>query len=131
MSVIESGTVVVTVNNRLARAVAAAHARAMQLGGARSWETPTVLPFSAFVIREWGLARERKGETLPRLLSAKQSQLLWQQVVGDSDESRHGALLSTSGAATSAANARELLLRYGVSLRRSECENHLDAQGFS
>ncbi|MFT5446758.1 MAG: ATP-dependent helicase/nuclease subunit B [Gammaproteobacteria bacterium] len=139
--IVEPGTTVLTVNNRLARALAAAHARAMQAAGHNVWETPAVLPFSAFVARQWERAREAQEpgrdsvqgddihETrgLPRLLGNAQCQVLWQRAVRENDAS---SLLSVSAAATSAAAARELLLRHAATLSAAQCHDDVDAQAF-
>jgi len=151
--VVEAGTTVLTVNNRLARAIAFAHARSMQAAQRTVWETPLVLPFPAFVAREWELARQRQddgryadrqrsqsksksksksksngaGDGLPRLLSAAQCQALWQRAL---HEAGSGELLSLSAAANSAIAARELLLRHEASLSAAQCHEHIDAQAF-
>lgn len=128
---VEPGTTVLTVNNRLARAIAAQHARAMQAAGHTAWETPAVMPFSAFVVREWEHLREREDQDAsdepPRLLSAAQCQALWQRAVREADS---GNVLSVSTAASNAAAARDLLLRHEVSLSGAQVHEHLDAQAF-
>ena len=139
--IIEPGTTVLTVNNRLARALAAAHARAMQAAGRNVWETPAVLPFSAFVARQWERISEalepgrdsvqqddiHDTRGLPRLLGNAQCQVLWQRAVRDNDAA---SLLSVSAAATSAAAARELLLRHAATLSAAQCHDDVDAQAF-
>ena len=137
--VVEFGTTVLTVNNRLARTIAAAHAQAMQARGHTAWQTPAVLPFSAFVIREWGLLHEGQssadsgvesstdGSGLPRLLSAAQCQVLWQRAVR---ESAADGLLSLSAAVSSASAARELLLRHQALLSAAACHEQIDALAF-
>jgi ATP-dependent helicase/nuclease subunit B len=130
-AIVEPGTTVLTVNNRLARTIAAAHAQAMQDDGHAAWETPDVLPYSAFVMREWELLHGRdvddRSDVLPRLLSTAQCKVLWQRAV---QKSAADGLLSLSGAASSAAAARELLLRHEAKLSATACHDHIDAQAF-
>jgi len=122
-----AGETVVTVNNRLARALAAAHASAMLESGARGWEAPRVLPFEAFVAAEWNAAREVRLPPPPRLLGAAQVRALWQDCLQAPGVAE---LLSPAAAAAAAAAARELLLRHRAELGAAECRGHPDAHAF-
>jgi len=118
---------VVTVNNRLARALAAAHGEAMLASGAQAWETPRVVPFDVFVASEWAAACEKSAASLPRLLGAVEVRALWQESLAASGLA---GLLSPGAAAASAARARDLLLRYAVDLTPARCGEHPDALDF-
>ena len=52
----------------------------MLAAGRRVWNSPDVLPWSAWIERELEFARAR-GETLPRRLSAPEEWLLWREAV--------------------------------------------------
>ena len=57
-----------------------AHSAAMLSAGLTVWNSPDVLPWSAWIERELEFARAR-GETLPRRLSAPEEWLLWREAV--------------------------------------------------
>jgi ATP-dependent helicase/nuclease subunit B len=82
-SLLESGCVVVTGNNRLARHLVLEYGREQQRRGSAAWLDPAVLPWSAWVLRLWNESRliGRQGSQPLRLLSATQSLLLWEQLI--------------------------------------------------
>ena len=63
-----------------ATAVRLAHSSAMLDAGRAVWNSPDVLPWSAWIERELGAARAR-GEPLARRLSAAEEWLLWRDAV--------------------------------------------------
>jgi ATP-dependent helicase/nuclease subunit B len=75
----DGGTLVVPSRQRAA-AVRLAHSVAMLGSGLRVWDSPDVLPWSAWVERELDAARAR-GEPVPRRLSAPEEWLLWREAV--------------------------------------------------
>ncbi|MEO8187349.1 MAG: PD-(D/E)XK nuclease family protein [Burkholderiaceae bacterium] len=87
---------VVTSNRRLARSLAAEFDRCQAERLRAVWETPQILPFSAFVTTLYDSARHDPDLTLPEPLSAAQERALWEAVVSDSDL---GMLSSEAGAA--------------------------------
>jgi probable DNA repair protein len=123
----DDGVCVITINNRLARALGSTYASAMLGRGARAWRTPRILPFEAFVSSEWEAAAQRARTALPRLLTPVEVRALWLACVrADSAD----ALLAPAAAAASAAAARELLLRYDARLDVDACGEHPDARAF-
>ena len=123
-----AGITVVTVNNRLARALAAGHAARMLAAGRAAWESPRVLPFDAFVAQCWSELEAGAAAALPRLLGAGEARALWQQVLAEAEA---GRLLSTAGAAAGAADARERLLRHAASVAPEDCGEQADARAFA
>ncbi len=63
-----------------AAAVRLAHSAAMLAEGRRTWPSPDVLPWGAWLERELDRARIR-GEVVPRRLSALEDWLLWREAV--------------------------------------------------
>jgi ATP-dependent helicase/nuclease subunit B len=90
------GTLVVPSRQRTA-AVRLAHSAAMLGAGRRVWNSPDVLPWSAWVERELDAARAR-GDSPPRALSAPEEWLLWREAVlqacADLDVLRPDALIA-------------------------------------
>jgi ATP-dependent helicase/nuclease subunit B len=77
---IESGGTLLVPSRQRATAVRLAHSSAMLGTHLRVWNSPDVLPWSAWVERELDFARAR-GESLPRRLSAPEEWLLWRDAV--------------------------------------------------
>jgi ATP-dependent helicase/nuclease subunit B len=73
------GTLVVPSRQR-ASAIRVAHSAAMLASGLTVWNSPDVLPWSAWIERELDSARAR-GESLPRRLSSAEEWLLWREAV--------------------------------------------------
>jgi ATP-dependent helicase/nuclease subunit B len=97
------GVTVVTPNRRLAAALAGDFAEYQSVRGLASWETPDILPLSAFVERLYEDALYSDlAPGLPVLLTEAQEQALWEAVIGDTPAGR--ALLSLP---STAALARE------------------------
>jgi hypothetical protein len=77
---IESAGTLVVPSRQRATAVRLAHSSAMLAAGLAVWNSPDVLPWSAWVERELDVARAR-GESLARRLSAPEEWLLWRDSV--------------------------------------------------
>ena len=105
---------VVTSNRRLARSLGAEFDR-YQIERARTaWETPQILPFSAFVATLYDVAQHDPG--LPSLstpLTAAQERALWEAVVSDSEL----GMLSPAAGAALAADAWALAHQWNVASR--------------
>ncbi len=108
---------VVTSNRRLARSLGAEFDR-HQIAHARTvWETPHILPFSAFVATLYDAAQHDPDlANTPTPLTAAQERALWEAVVSDSEL----GLLSSAAGATLAADAWALAHQWNVasSVRR-------------
>ena len=77
---IEGGGTLLVPSRQRATAVRLAYSTAMLGAQLRVWNSPDVLPWSAWVERELDFARAR-GESLPRRLSAAEEWLLWRDAV--------------------------------------------------
>jgi ATP-dependent helicase/nuclease subunit B len=77
---LEGGGTLVVPSRQRAAAVRLAYSAAMLGAGFKVWNTPDVLPWSAWVERELDAARIR-GESLARRLSAPEEWLLWREAV--------------------------------------------------
>jgi len=77
---IESGGTLLVPSRQRATAVRLAYSTAMLGANRRVWNSPDVLPWSAWIERELDWARAR-GESLPRRLSAAEEWLLWRDAV--------------------------------------------------
>jgi ATP-dependent helicase/nuclease subunit B len=77
---IESGGTLIVPSRQRATAVRLAHSSAMLAAGRAVWNSPDVLPWSAWVERELDAARAR-GDSLARRLSAAEEWLLWRDSV--------------------------------------------------
>src|SRR5437763_6173770 len=76
---------VVTPNQRLAHRLTLEFDHQQIARGLASWEAPDILPFGAFVERQWedGLYSEL-GDRLPLLLTPAQEQHLWERILAES-----------------------------------------------
>ena len=79
---LKSGGTLVVPSRQRAAAIRVAYSAAMLGAGRRVWNTPDVLPWSAWIERELDAARAR-GESLARRLSAPEEWLLWHEAVLD------------------------------------------------
>ncbi|HEX2790953.1 MAG TPA: PD-(D/E)XK nuclease family protein [Steroidobacteraceae bacterium] len=77
---LKSGGTLVVPSRQRAAAIRVAYGAGMLATGLTIWNTPDVLPWSAWIERELDAARAR-GEALPRRLSAAEEWLLWHEAV--------------------------------------------------
>jgi len=103
---LEDGTLLLTVNNRLARELHRGYDREQAAAGRRVWTTPDITPWSAWLRREYEQLLD-SGFTQRILLNGHQERLLWEQVVRGSQQGRD--LLRPGAAARSAQQAWQLV----------------------
>ncbi len=77
---LKSGGTLVVPSRQRAAAIRIAYGAAMLAADLTVWDTPDVLPWSAWIERELDAARSR-GDSLPRRLSAPEEWLLWHEAV--------------------------------------------------
>jgi probable DNA repair protein len=110
LAAIGPGTLVVTANNRLARALHGEWGGRAQADGLVQWETPDILPWPAWLQREWeALLYGAAVAALPEpciLLNRLQEHALWCEVVRAS--AAGSRLLRPEATAHLAAEARQL-----------------------
>lgn len=135
LGALAGGATVVTAGERLARAVQWAHAEAQQAEGRQAWERPHALPWSAFLAELWSAHDDggNRGDTLPagslRLLSAIQSEALWEAVVRASGAG--SGLLQPRAAAQAAQEAWDLCHAYGLDPVRFAHSGNADSEQFA
>ncbi|MCC7259323.1 MAG: PD-(D/E)XK nuclease family protein [Gammaproteobacteria bacterium] len=89
--VLAPGGTVVTANNRLARSLVLAFDRARRAQGRRAWESPAILPWTAWIEQLWWHSLEAGGAAgRHRLLNDVQVAALWVEVVGERDDTLPG-----------------------------------------
>ena len=116
-----AGAVIVTPNNRLARAVVQRHDAAALASGRSTWPAARALPWGAFVDMLWGEA-VAAGIRAPLPLGAAASLFVWQSIV----ETFASPLLDARGAARAAAEAFRWFHEYR---HPGERENAVIARG--
>lgn len=135
LGALAGGATVVTAGERLARAVRWAYAEAQQAQGRQAWERPRALSWSAFVADLWSAHDDgaSRGDTSSaaelRLLSAIQSEALWEAVVRASGAG--SGLLQPRAAAQTAQEAWELCLAYGLDPARFAHSTNTDSEQFA
>ncbi|MDE1984515.1 MAG: PD-(D/E)XK nuclease family protein [Gammaproteobacteria bacterium] len=135
LGALAGGATVVTAGERLARAVQWAYAEAQQAEGRQAWERPHALSWNAFLADLWSAHDEggNRGDTSPaaalRLLSAIQSEALWEAVVRASGAG--SGLLQPRAAAQAAQEAWELCHAYRLDPARFAHSGNTDAEQFA
>ncbi len=104
---IASGATVLTVNSRLARHLLSEYEQWQLAQGSTHWPTPEIVPWSAWVQRQWQ-ALAFVDSDQPTLLAEEAALALWERVIEDS---RWGDLLLNSQATARAAMQAWRLLR--------------------
>ena len=119
-NMLENKAVLVTANQRLSRYLTRRYHRQQKDAGSMVWETPDILPYSAWLGRVYDQARYLPGGnpendfsySLSHLLSAAQERFLWEAIIRDS---RAGSeLLQVSEAAGEAARAWEICRQWKI-----------------
>ena len=104
------GATAVTPNRRLARQLRRAFDRRQIASGKRTWRTPAIVPYPAWLETLWEKRHAQPdGAEARALLSGAQSQHLWRRIVEDAAM----GLFDTRGAATLAAQAWTLMHGWG------------------
>ncbi len=102
---------VVTSNRRLARSLSAEFDRYQTERLRKVWETPQILPYTAFIETLYDLAQHDPDlPSMPTPLTATQERALWEAVLRDSDL----GMLSSAAGAGLAANAWALAHQWNV-----------------
>ena len=106
---VASGATVLTVNSRLSRHLLAQYEQWQLDQGRTHWPTPQIVPWSAWVQRQWQELAFTQVE-LPTLLSDEQCLAVWEAVI---ESSRWGeVLLNTQATARAAMQAWRLLRQW-------------------
>jgi ATP-dependent helicase/nuclease subunit B len=102
---IDTDTLLISVNNRLARALQARYDQQQAASGKRTWPTANILPWSAWLIRSYEYLVDH-GYCQRVLLNSHQERLLWEKIVRQSHQGE--SLLRPNAAAQSAQQAWQL-----------------------
>ncbi|MCF8720755.1 PD-(D/E)XK nuclease family protein [Nitrospina gracilis] len=105
---VDTSTLVLTVNVRLARWLSLQHNR-RQATSLKVWETPDIVPFDAWLKEAWVSSWPRQ-----HVLSPLQSRKLWERIIHEDAATSRLDLLHLQGAANEAAEAFALLQQYEV-----------------
>jgi ATP-dependent helicase/nuclease subunit B len=111
-ALLDSHVAVLTASRRLAHALRAGYARHAQAQGRVAWDTPQVLPWTAWLREQWREARAQNVAPVRSLLSRAQSRALWRSVVASSDSGAN--LLSPANAARLAERSWRRLHEYEI-----------------
>lgn len=103
---LDADTTLVSVNNRLAQELRAQVDRGHAAAGRRVWPTPDILPWSAWLTRQYDRLLDG-GHTTLDLLDPAQERLIWQDVI--EHDTTHAGLLRPSAAAESAQSGFRLV----------------------
>jgi probable DNA repair protein len=76
-------TTLITVNRRLSRVLRSEFDRARLAAGEVVWESPDMLPYSAWIQRCWNDFVARADGPVPTLLSADQDLCLWETIISE------------------------------------------------
>jgi probable DNA repair protein len=116
-TLLEQGVVVLTASRRLAHAMRVRYAQHMQEQGREVWESPQVLPWSAW-LRQQRLEARALGEKNVdlRLLTPTQTRVLWDEIITSSATGR--GLLIPANAARLAARSWQRLNDHLIPLSR-------------
>lgn len=126
LEALDDGAVLVTGNRRLARALQDDHARHQQSAGRVAWATPTILPWSAWLISLWqGSHAERSPRTL---LDVTQMRLVWERVIRESGIGE--GLLGISSTAAQVADAWQLARDWEIEIPAPDEPVGEDARAF-
>ncbi|MEK7679767.1 MAG: hypothetical protein AAB356_06210, partial [Deltaproteobacteria bacterium] len=104
----KKGVLVLTVNKRLSRHLLLQYEKEMIRAGRLAWETPVVMPLSAWVESLWSEYGDRP------FLSDVRSYALWAKLA--EEDARVSGLVIKKGIATESYEARSIVKEYGISL---------------
>ena len=122
---IEQGTLILTVNRRLARFIVQGYETAQMEAGREVWPTPQVLPLTTWLQQLWQSCCFDRPD-LPYVLDDHQSLLLWEQVISESND----GLLNIAATARSAAQAWRLMQQWQLSEHDLPRHHNLDVDAF-
>nr|VFK58779.1 MAG: probable DNA repair protein [Candidatus Kentron sp. TUN]VFK67503.1 MAG: probable DNA repair protein [Candidatus Kentron sp. TUN] len=130
LDTLDHTTTVLTVNRRIARSLRLVYDAKRTADGLLSWETPDVLPLSAWVQRSWEEFSIQSEIPLPVLLSPSQEHALWERVIRETVEPNGAELLQISQMAQDAKRAWERIKGWRIPDRAYQVENN-DTKIFS
>lgn len=125
----DSGALVLTANNRVARTLAAAYAERQRSAGCAAWRSPDILSWSAWLQRCWEDALySGAGGSTPALLAPHQEEAVWERIVSESPEA--GGLLQIPATAQQAGKAWTLAREWRLDISSTDFLLHDDCRAF-
>lgn len=121
----ERGALVLTSNTRAARALKREFADRKRAAGFEVWESPDILPWSAWLKRLWQEQLFQAPGQFTALLDDAQERLVWERIIG-----RDRGGLSVASLAEEAARAWRLLHAFRVPRTRGEYARKKDTSAF-
>ncbi|MDX1433025.1 MAG: hypothetical protein R3286_11325, partial [Gammaproteobacteria bacterium] len=116
---LERNTTLITINRRLSRVLRAEFDRRQLARGESVWESPDIIPYSAWIRRCWQDYVATADDPLPSLLDSEQDLALWQGVLADDAASENRpALLASAETAHNAQAAWALLRDFDLEFHR-------------
>jgi probable DNA repair protein len=85
LAALESGTTVVTANERLARNIRRVYDLKQRSAGREAWPTPDILPWAGWLVRLWSSSSRDANSPATTLLGEYAETALWQEIIRESD----------------------------------------------
>ncbi|MEO1889813.1 MAG: PD-(D/E)XK nuclease family protein [Cycloclasticus sp.] len=130
----KTGTVVLTVNQRLARHLLGNVEQAYIAEGATAWASPNIISFDSWLIQAWQQRFNREGvepihtNINKTLLAPEQTLVLWEKVIHNGSGAE---LLNVTATAKAANKARQLGVQWDIAQTNShDVSSHLDLAMF-
>jgi ATP-dependent helicase/nuclease subunit B len=125
---LDRGCTLVTAGNRLARRLHHQYAKERAESGLGAWETPDILPYSAWLQRcRDAIEEERPSGTV--LLNAAQTGMVWRHIIEQSP--LHGQLLYPAAVAREASHAWDLARQWRIEGLHAGREAGEDVRAFA
>lgn len=130
LALLETGALLLTVNNRLAREYRHRYDRAQQVTGLAVWETPSIFPWPTWLQHCYDqcLTWAEADHAYPALLNPLQEQSLWERVIYES--SYKETLLQVASTACAAREAWQLWHAWHLPLELQVSLPNEDTQAF-
>ncbi len=114
---LDAGCLVLTHSRQLAHALRLEYAQYAQRRGRQAWPTPQVMPWISWLRAQWVERRpQQPAGRAEQLLSTTQARVLWEQVIGQSEQAAY--LLDIASTARTAALSWRRLHEYLIPLAR-------------
>ncbi|OUR84706.1 DNA helicase [Cycloclasticus sp. 44_32_T64] len=133
-SALKKGTVVITVNQRLARHLLTKIEQAYIKDAAVTWPSPSIISFDSWLLQLWQQRFDHLDEVDNQsiinktLLSPEQALVLWEQVIRESQDAE---LLNVVATAKAASTARQLAIQWQIDERpSSQFNSSMDLSAF-
>ncbi|HEX7116748.1 MAG TPA: PD-(D/E)XK nuclease family protein [Steroidobacter sp.] len=126
-SLLDQRVIVLTASRRTAHALRLDYARHAEAQGLTAWQTPRILPWSAWLRQQWIESRAASSsDRYVRLLTSTQARAIWSEVVAQSPAG--AALLNPANAAKLAAASFKRMQDYSIALESLRNADSVEAQ---